>query len=165
VSASGFVAGNPNASNAQFERWATTVHALARYPELAGFGHAVIVPAAQLPAFAANAVIDPVGPLAADGTFQVVPPGKRAFYCLLVGQVSRRAETVPAGLDFCAGSASGQLSARDTGRGTYAPFQTTTGTQLSIMTPVFRDGVLPPTLDARRSAFMGWVGMAVVPKT
>ncbi|MEP7179877.1 MAG: diguanylate cyclase, partial [Pseudonocardiales bacterium] len=163
VSAGGFVAGNPAASNSEFVRWATSVRALARYPELAGFGHTVVVSAAALPAFAAHAVIDPAGTLAADGSFQIVPPGKRAIYCLLVGQAGRASATLPAGFDFCAGTAN-LYSARDSGLGSYLPFQTAAGVQLTILTPVYRNGVLPATLDARRTAFMGWVGMAVTPK-
>jgi diguanylate cyclase (GGDEF)-like protein len=164
VSAGAFVAGNPTASNAELNRWAVSVQALTRYPELSGFGHAVVVPAAQLAAFAARSVIDPAGPLAPDGTFQVIPAGKRSFYCLLVGQVSRPAAIVPAGLDFCAGTER-SLSARDSGRGSYAPLQAAAGLkQLSVMTPVYRDGITPSTVAARRAAFMGWVGMAVVPE-
>ena len=89
VSASGFVIGNPSASDAKFVAWANSVHALSRYPELVGFGHSVIVPAAQLPAFAARAGTDPAGPLASDGTLRVVPAGRRAFYCLSVGSLTR----------------------------------------------------------------------------
>ena len=48
ASASGFVITNPDATNAQFALWAHSVHALARYPELADLGHSVIVPAADL---------------------------------------------------------------------------------------------------------------------
>ena len=83
VSATGFVSGRPAASNRQFGQWATSVSALTRYPELIGFGQVLKVPAGPgLRAFAARAILDPVGPLAADGSFQVVPPGPRA--CLLL---------------------------------------------------------------------------------
>ena len=42
-------------------RWADSVRALQRYPELTGFGESVIVPASQLSAFAARAVARPCG--------------------------------------------------------------------------------------------------------
>src|ERR1700722_12401762 len=45
VSAGGFVVGNPEETEAQFVRWADSVRALERYPELNGFGESVIVPA------------------------------------------------------------------------------------------------------------------------
>jgi diguanylate cyclase (GGDEF)-like protein len=167
VSASGFIAGNPTASNVQFVNWARSVNALGRYPEVVGIGHSVIVPAADLPSFAEHATADPVGPLAANGTFQVVPPGNRPYYCLATAQVQRNTQTAfPAGTDFCAtgpvGSAS--LASRDSGQGAYLPIQSPTTTLLSILTPVYRGGVVPATVAKRRAAFLGWVGMAVMPQ-
>jgi diguanylate cyclase (GGDEF)-like protein len=166
-SASGFVIGNPRASNAQFVAWAQSVHALERYPELLGFGHSVIVPEATLTAFAARAVKDPSGPLAADGSFQVLPPGKRAFYCLSVGSLSRSAaQAFPAGYDFCASGPVGTASrsSRDSGQGAYLPIKAGKTTVLSILTPVYRRGILPTTVAGRRQAFLGWVGMSVLPQ-
>jgi diguanylate cyclase (GGDEF)-like protein len=167
VSASGFVAGNPTASNAQFIQWANSVDALGRYPELVGMGHSVIVPAAALPAFAAQAVTDPAGPLAANGTFEVVPAGNRPFYCLSVGAISKSVQTAfPAGTDFCATGPSGvaALDSRDTGIGAYLPIAAAKATLLSIKVPVYRGGIVPTTIALRRAAFIGWVGMAVVPE-
>ena len=40
VGAQAFVVGDPHASEAQFVAWADAVHAMARYPELRGFGEA-----------------------------------------------------------------------------------------------------------------------------
>ena len=48
VSASAFVAGNPEASPADFDRWAESVHAMRRYPELRNLGLVELVPAARL---------------------------------------------------------------------------------------------------------------------
>ena len=167
VSASGFVAGDPSASNAQFVAWANSVNALGRYPELVGIGHSVIVPAAELPAFAAQAVTDPAGPLAANGTFEVVPPGSRPYYCLSIGSLSRSAQAAfPAGTDFCAtgpvGTAS--LASRDSGKGAYLPIKAPKTTLLSVLTPVYQGGTVPSTEAERQSTFLGWVGMAVVPQ-
>ena len=58
VSAGGFIAGDPTASSSDFDRWASSVQALARYPELVGMSRLVIVSAAELPAFAARSVAD-----------------------------------------------------------------------------------------------------------
>jgi diguanylate cyclase (GGDEF)-like protein len=167
VSASGFIAGDPSASNAQFVSWARSVNALGRYPELVGIGHSVIVPAADLSAFAARALAHPTGPVAANGTFQVVPPGNRPFYCLATAQVQRNTQSgFPPGTDFCAsgpvGSAS--LSSRESGEGAYLPIESPTTTLLSILTPVYRGGTVPSTEADRLSTFLGWVGMAVMPK-
>jgi diguanylate cyclase (GGDEF)-like protein len=167
VSASGFVISNPNATNAQFAAWARSVHALALYPELSAFGHSVVVPAAALPAFAARAVRTPAGPLAADRSFEVVPAGRRAFYCLSIGALTRTPEaSLPAGYDFCAGNPGGRLlfGSRDSGRAVYLPIQAGEATLLSIITPVYRTGVLPATVGERRRAFLGWVGMSVMPQ-
>jgi CHASE1-domain containing sensor protein len=169
VAASGFVIGNPNASNAQFVVWAKSIHALARYPELNGFGHSVIVPAGELPAFAAQAVKDPVGPLAANGTFEVIPPGRRAFYCLSVGSLSRSAQAAfPAGFDFCASqagpTATASVSSRDSGQSSYLPIRAGKVTLLAILTPVYRNGATPATVAGRRRTFLGWVGMSLVPE-
>ncbi len=166
ISASGFVIGNPNASNAQFVAWARSVHALARYPELLGFGHSVIVPAAQLPGFAARAVKDPSGPLAANRTFNVVPSGRRAFYCLSVGAVARAgAPAFPAGFDYCANGPTGaaSLASLDSGQGAYLPIRAGKLTLLSVLTPVYRHGVTPATAAGRHQAFLGWVGMSLMP--
>lgn len=166
VSASAFVVGNPNATNAQFVEWADSVRAFARYPELAGLGHAVIVPAAELAAFARRAAADPAGGVAPDGTFQVVPPGARPFYCLSAAGASRDAASkFAAGFDFCASNAVGPalLAARDSGEGSYIPIATGRATMLEVQTPVYRDGVVPTRVDARRAAFLGWVGMSVDP--
>jgi len=77
-----YLAGNPNGSEAQFVQWANTVQAMPRYPELLDFGNAVIVPASDLAAFSVWAQAHPSVPLGANGTFEVEPPGRRAYYCL-----------------------------------------------------------------------------------
>ena len=167
LSASGFAAGDPNASNAQFATWARSVHALERYPELISLGHAVVVPAAGLKAFAARAVRNPAGMLAADGAFEIDPAGRRAFYCLSSGVLTRVATpSLPAGQDFCAAGpqASAWLGSRDSGQGAYFPTGTGDATRLSIITPVYRTAALPATLAGRRRAFVGWVTMSVMPQ-
>jgi hypothetical protein len=167
VSASGYIASNPSASNAQFNAWARSVDAFGRYPELVGIGHSVIVSASALPAFSAEAVVDPTGPLAANGTFAVVPAGNRPFYCLSVGSVERSAQTaLPAGTDFCAKGplVSASLNSRSSGIGAYVPIKGAKRTLLSILTPVYEGGVTPTTAAMRQSTFIGWVGMSIVPE-
>jgi diguanylate cyclase (GGDEF)-like protein len=167
VSAGGFVAGNSKLTETQFVQWAQSVHVLERYPEVLGIGYSVIVPAAALPAFVAQAEVDPTGPLAANGIYQVVPPGSRPFYCLDVGNLSRNAQSaLPVGLDFCATSPAGpaSLSARDSGQSAYVPLKVGKATFLSVFSPVYEGGIVPATVVGRRNAFLGWVGMGVVPK-
>jgi len=168
VSASGFIIGNPDASNTQFIQWSNSVHALQRYPELQSFGEEVIVPAAELPAYAARQVADPAGLLAANGTFQVVPPGNRPFYCFTtVTEVRNPQARVPAGTDYCASSVetASFLKARDTGQAAYEPFTEGSVTLLAVQIPVYRGGVTPTTVEARRATFLGATGLALTPQT
>jgi len=162
VNGAAFIASNPDASNMEFVRWARSVRALERYPELQGIGEVVIVSAAQLPAFAARVVADPPHPLGPDGRFHVVPPGDRPSYCFSSASFSRAAEGVPAGFDFCATNVS-SLAARDTGQGSYEPFPVGGNIWLGVESPVYRGGLIPPTVAGRRAAFQAWLGVSVVP--
>ena len=167
ISADGFIAGNPNASNTEFRDWGTSVSALARYPELVGLALGVVVSAAELPAYAKREAKDPSGPLAANGTFEVEPPGAHPFYCFLVAQFGRTASSLfPADYNLCpAGNGtSGLLASEATGLGAYTPTTVEGRTFLSVQTPVYRGGIVPSSEAGRRSAFLGWVGMAVVPQ-
>ncbi len=167
VSVGGFIIGNPSASNSQFAQWVRSVNAMARYPELLAIGQSMLVPAAGLPAFAARESTDPAGPLAANGTYQVVPSGSRAFYCLVTGQVSRDPKLLfPAGTDFCARS-QGDVSlatTRSSGQGIYQPTTVGNLTVLGVQSPVYEGGVVPATEAARLASFIGWVGTVVDPQ-
>ena len=156
---------SPDESQTGFHYWMNSAHAFARYPELEAIGVVRIVPASQLAAFAAQAVLDPSGPLGADGKFTVLPPGKRSFYCLTSQSLSRTpAVQTPAGLDVCAGIAGAALlAARDSGRGEYAPYEAGHQTWLGIETPIYFGGTAPTTVAARRAAFVGWVGILANP--
>jgi diguanylate cyclase (GGDEF)-like protein len=166
VSARGFVAGSPHATEAQFLQWSNSVQTLRRYPELSGFGYAVIVRDTDLAAFEARSLAAPPGVVSPDGKFHIIPAGHRPFYCFTrVGQV-RGDIGAPVGMDFCAspGTAAAQLRARDTGLGSYVPLRIGTATSLSVSVPVYRGGSVPPTVTSRRQAFLGWIGMSFSPK-
>jgi diguanylate cyclase (GGDEF)-like protein len=160
--AAAVLAANPDTSNAAFVRWVVSVHAMERYPELQGVGMVVIVRPERLAAFVARTVADPPHPLAADGTFQIVPPGVRPYYCFAAVSASRAAEGVPAGFDFCANHVS-SMAARDSGLGTFDAFPVGGNLWLGLGMPVYRGGVAPSTVDGRRSAFVGWLGVSLVP--
>ncbi len=160
VSAGGFVAGSPGATAADFKRWGASVQALQRYPELVGLGRAVLVSRAELPSFASRA--------ATHGPFHVIPAGVRPYYCFYTTGFTRTGKSeVPPGYDVCSG-AQGHLGlrARDSGLGAYLPMRTGTGapTMLAILSPVYRGGMPPSTVAARRAAFLGWVGTDLLPK-
>jgi diguanylate cyclase (GGDEF)-like protein len=159
VHAAAFMARNPRASQAQFLAWTTSVRAMARYPELQGLGFVVMVPAAELPAFAARVSAEqPAG----SAPYTVLPAGKRAFYCLGSIGLSRISISAASGLDFCAAHTT-TLASRDTGLGSYYPVSLGFTTWLGIDTPVYRGGATPATLKARRALFLGWVGEAIDP--
>jgi two-component system, sensor histidine kinase and response regulator len=166
ISAGGFIASNPNVSNRQFSQWVSSLHTVARYPELRGLGYIAKVTAAALPAYAAQAVRDPTGPLAAGGTFQISPAGNRPFYCLEAAAVATGGEhNLPAGIDFCTIKSVHQwlLTAQDSGRSAYALYRIGKTTLLTTESPVYRDGMALGTVAERRAAILGWIGTALVP--
>ncbi|MHB8696002.1 MAG: CHASE domain-containing protein, partial [Solirubrobacteraceae bacterium] len=167
VGARAFIVTTPNASNAQLNEWLTAEQAFKRYPEMGGLARLVLVSAADLPAFAARARLDPVGTLGPKGALYVVPPGKRAFYCFIeaTSKSPIPVAPLPAGVDYCAtnGYGAGLLSARDSGRGAYLPYKSGKSTLLIIYTPIYMAGVVPATVAERRAAFIGWIGVGLRP--
>jgi diguanylate cyclase (GGDEF)-like protein len=166
VSAAGFVASNPNVSNRQFGQWVSSINSSKRYPELRGIGYIAKVSAAALPAFIAQEVSDPSGPLAANGTFQVTPAGSRPFYCFAAAEVSTIAgQSVPADLDYCSikSVSRGLLSGQDSGQGTYAVYTIDKQTLLTNQSPVYRDGMPLATVPERQAAILGWIGTVLEP--
>lgn len=165
VSAGAFIADDPDATEAQFRQWTEAVEAFERYPELQGIANIAMVPGSELPAFAARAVADPAGPLGPNGTFDVIPQGSRSYYCLLTVSVSRTAQSAtPSGLDYCdTVLGPSLLRTRNTGQGTYIPFDEYGPAGLAIGTPVYRGGSDPTTVAARQAAFVGWTGVQILP--
>jgi diguanylate cyclase (GGDEF)-like protein len=160
ISGAAALSGSPRLTQADFTAWGRAVRALARYPELEGLGFVKIVRAAELPAFAARlSARQPAG----SAPFTVSPSGSRPFYCLGVLGIARIAVSSSVGLDYCATNAT-TLSARDTGQGAYYPVSLGVATWLGIDNPVYRGGVTPSTLHARRSLFLGWLGEAIDPQ-
>jgi diguanylate cyclase (GGDEF)-like protein len=167
VSASAFVTGSPGASAAAFDRWARSVLAMQRYPELQNFGLVQLVPAARLGAFETRMAANPLRPFGPHSrpteSFRVVPAGKRPYYCLAVAGLARTAATyLPAGLDYCA-LAPTLISARDSALTSYAPVLDGGSDVLGVETPVYRAGVTPATVAARQRAFVGWLGELLLP--
>jgi diguanylate cyclase (GGDEF)-like protein len=169
VSARAYLVGNPASTTAQFQHWTTAVAAFVRYPELEGGGEVVLVPAAQLPAFAARKAAEPASPLSAGHPFEVLPSGRRSFYCLVALAFVRHpspATSAPPGLDYCAADRSlstAFLTARDSGRNSYIPYRSGPTEVLTIEAPVYRGGGVPGTVAARRAGFLGAFGTTVVP--
>ena len=169
ASASAFVASYPNASAATFDRWIESMHAMHRYPELKNIGLVRLVPASRLKAFEAHMSAHPLRPFgpqseAPKGSLVILPQGSRPFYCLAVTGLARNAASyLPAGLDYCAFIKT-IITVRDSGLPGYAPLVDSGTTALGVETPVYRGGVTPSTVTARRRAFVGWLGVRLEPK-
>jgi diguanylate cyclase (GGDEF)-like protein len=167
--ASAFVTDSPKASPADFDRWAQSVQAFKRYPELQNIGLVALVPGPRLKAFEARLAANPVRALGPNwtgpkGALQILPPGNRPHYCLAVAGLARNISTyLPAGVDYCA-LAPPLIASRDSGLASYAPVIHKGNTTLGISTPVYRGGTVPPTTAGRRRAFVGWLGELLDPQ-
>jgi len=168
VDTSAFVARDPNVSPANFDRWVESAQGFARYPELQDIGMVALIPFAQLHAFEARIAANPVLPLgpnkrAPQESFEVLPGGRRPYYCFAVTGLERSLATyLPDGVDFCA-LAPSLLPSRVTGQAQYAPLAVGGKAMLGIETPVYRSGVTPRTAAARRQEFVGWLGEILQP--
>ena len=167
VAAAGVAVRDPDATQAEFLQWTSSIRVFARYPELQGISELTMVPASQLSAFAAREMADPAGPLAANGTFEVTPAGDRPYYCFVSATQSRHATPVIAsGLDYCTTSLGPDLlKARDSGQNAYLPYKTGKTEELAIGAAIYRNGIVPGTVKARQAAFIGWTGIEILPGT
>jgi diguanylate cyclase (GGDEF)-like protein len=165
VNASGFVIGHPQTTQREFAEWAASTHVLDRYPEVLGFGFAMMVTADELPGFADDYLAGVAGTAAAGAGFDVLPPGDRPYYCLTKVSLARTPGIDPPGRDWCAGEELGQtnLTARDSGQAVYSPVVVGDEQLLSVNVPVYTRGEVPSTLSERRANFLGWVGTISIP--
>jgi diguanylate cyclase (GGDEF)-like protein len=154
-----FLLGNPDATQAQFTAWASDVHVLKRYPELVGLGVIKIVSAAQLSAYAQQASLIQSAP------FQVIPAGKRSFYCLApIGLFRSKKIALPRDIDLCDTTLRAQvLKSRDTGESNVLPFTEFGLRTLGLETPLYKGSSVPTTIAARRSSFAELVGLILKP--
>jgi hypothetical protein len=166
VNTNAFWVSNPDMSSAAFNKWVQADHVIERYPELLGLGTLVIVRRSQVAAFAARASKGRAGMLGPGGSFKVTPPGKRPFYCFSeIGASALAGIRTLAAADYCAGPAGALLlSVRDSAQETYFPVRLAKTDMLGVEAPAYRGGVIPSTVPARRAAFIGWVGVVLLPK-
>jgi diguanylate cyclase (GGDEF)-like protein len=165
VDAEAFVLGQPYPVESGFLSWAATVSALARYPELQGFGEAVIVPQSRLKAYEAYATTVSNNGFPPQKPFVVTPPGHRPFYCFSVIGLDRNVlGALPAGFDLCGGARGPALLAtRGSGQVNLEPLKVGAVTTVLLGVPVYRGGTTARTFAARQAAFVGWVGMDLAP--
>jgi diguanylate cyclase (GGDEF)-like protein len=169
LSTSAFVASDPNVTPTGFDRWIESMRAIQRYPELQNIGLVKLVQASQLEAFEAHEASEPLRPLGPQSVspatdFQIVPAGKRPYYCLAVAGLARNAANyLPEGLDYCK-LISTMITTRNSGLTGYAPLAEAGARGMGVATPVYRTGVVPATVHGRRQAFLGWLGERLEPK-
>jgi diguanylate cyclase (GGDEF)-like protein len=165
ISAGAFLSSNPDATQSSFLQWVKTVHAFARYPELLTISEISMVPLSQLGAFAARQEADPAGSLPVNGTFQVTPAGSRPYYCLTsVGQSRTAALNLPDGIDYCQTVLKSELlGSRDSGKDQYLPYKSGKTEELGVGTAIYRGGIVPSTVKARRASILGWTGTSILP--
>jgi diguanylate cyclase (GGDEF)-like protein len=165
VSIGGLIIQDPNASNSRFARWVGDVRAFQRYPEVDAIARLAFVRADRLQAFGRQLRAGSTDSRTSQAPYAVVSDGKRPYYCLVAAEKARpQLATFPFGLDLCSTSLRSELlESRDSGRSLYAPDSLGGRTVLNIVTPVYQGGVVPRTVEGRRSAFLGWTGIQVVP--
>ena len=156
------MAADTTPSEIEFGKWAALTDVFERYPEVSGFGYAVIVQADELDGFVERARLERPEQFAPDGGFDLLPPGTRPFYCLTKLQLNRTGSATPIGTDWCVTDGIG-LDSRDSGDTSYSPISIAGETLLSVRVPVYRLGMSLGSAQERRRAFMGWVGTVSTP--
>jgi diguanylate cyclase (GGDEF)-like protein len=162
ISAQAFVVANPNASNADFLSWLGTMQVAKRFPEVSGLAFVAIVRSGQLSQFVARMNADPPQPLASGQSFEITPPGNRAFYCLADLEYVNGGPALPLGYDVCSGTGFTQLKSALSGRA-YLPYTAGKKHYLSVEAPIYPSGVVPATAAARIADALGLVGLTTLP--
>jgi diguanylate cyclase (GGDEF)-like protein len=165
IAMAAFFADHPDVTNQAFYDWLDTIQAFERFPELRSVGFFVPVAPQDVEAFAQRAIADAIDRPAEQRVFEVLPPGDRPFYCFMRNTAHPGvSEVPPLGLDLCeAGTKDRLLATRDNGGVSYEAVSLA-GTSLGVQAPVYRGGVLPPSVAEREVAFLGWLGILVDPQ-
>ena len=158
----------PNAGDTRFLEWYRQLQRGA--PASPGVVAALVqpVPASGLSAFRRQAEADPAFRAQLDGSFQVVPSGRRPVYCLTRADVGTSVTTslYPPLLDYCAPVLPGIgrspylaliRTVRDTGSFIVTPLAGVGGSLVAIGVAVYRRGAPIATVPARRAALTGFI--------
>jgi diguanylate cyclase (GGDEF)-like protein len=163
VSAGVFKLEHPAASNAAFGLWTREQRAFERYPELEAVATIAFVRRSRLIAYEAQTNEHPLVP---NGVFEVTPSTVRPYYCFLnLAQLRVGPSETPEGVNYC--SSVPQLNeSRASGRGYDYAVRLPTLSKLPLLdveTPLYRGGGVPATAAERRTAFLGWTEIVVLP--
>jgi len=159
LAANTFIVEHPNAGPAAFAQWGRAIQVARRYPELTGIAWITLVPAAKLKAFSQHP-IGPVGAVAPGTYADLIPSGRRPYYCLSKMVLDRLSQVVPApDIDFCAGTP--LYSTRDSGLPVVSAVAVVGSSQMGVTSPIYRGGTIPTGVAARQRDFIGWTGVGV----
>lgn len=155
-----FLIGNPNATQAEFQKWAKDVHVFARYRAVSELGVIDYVTAAQLPAFARRVTEETGVP------FHLDPPGTRAYYCMASLGINRVGATVlPRDFDVCATQLGALVvAARNTGESAVLPYTYDNVRTMALETPIYRNGTVAATVAGRDRTFVAIIAQTLLPK-
>ena len=169
LNASAFVLDHPQRLQRPLHGMDAQRPSLRAYPELESLGQVVIVPASELPAFAARVALRSTGVAAGRRKlFEVSPPGERPYYCLSALGLGRSALTAPPqGFDVCADPALDKAIRHGARHGAErlpaAAGLSRRPRWLGAQVPIYRGGVTPATVEGRRTTFVGVFGMLLNP--
>jgi PAS domain S-box-containing protein len=167
-----FQTGDQPLTRLQFHRYVGALGVDKHFPAIESLNYAAEVKDAERDAFMESVrrdrSVDPNG----YPEFTIKPPGRRPSYSVLTYLEPMEAHKDRFGADISAVPAVGRAMAhaRDTGQlsASGQPIVINTPTRhiaLGMRLPVYRGGVVPPTLEARRAAYAGSVGIGFgVPK-
>jgi diguanylate cyclase (GGDEF)-like protein len=155
------IIGNPNASTAQFNSWASAVQLFRRYSSVIEVGVIHYVPRADLATFEREQSIRQNAP------FHLSPPGNRPYYCFAtVGLARKGATAAPKDFDVCATSIGSPVTrARTSGKSAVLPFFYDGVKVFGLETPFYRGGGVPSTVAKRDAEFLYVVGVLFDPAT
>jgi diguanylate cyclase (GGDEF)-like protein len=165
ISAGALFSDNPDVIQAEFLQWTKAESVFARFPQLQSISEVQMVTAAELGAFEAFETPNPAGFLNANGGFSISPAGNRAYYCLAAASAIRSAALeAPVGVDYCrTWLGPDLLAARDSGQSVFVPYRVGKVSELAVGSAIYRGGVVPATVAARRADLIGWIGIATLP--
>ena len=152
--------GNPQATRAAFNQWASAVNLLAHNKDLTELGVINYVPASQLAAYEAHESSMQSAP------FHVTPAGSYPYYCFAVMGVTRPGTASPSrDDDLCAGDDGSIIStARTSGKGSVVPYMYHGVKTIAFETPLYRGGSSPTTVAARERSFVAVIALTLEPK-
>lgn len=155
---------NPHLTRAQFHRYVQGLSLEKEFPGIDAINFVNFVTEAGIAAFVAKVRQEIAAEPSGYPPFQITPPGRRATYNVItyIEPISRWAGRF--GVDISGNNDQGRAKARDSGelsaRGVPVSFMSgPTRTALSMRLSIYRPGLPISTVEQRRTAYLGSVGI------